>query len=140
VNLSDYGALQYTQLIVGLVSAPSTMYLALTYSEPTPSGLGTDLDEPVDATGYARKSIASSDWQLVASDIATVVNTPTYTWTPAVDWEVVMFAVLCTSVGTNQVWAWSELDPVQPLANYPYVISPGALILAVSGPSDQMDV
>ena len=140
MNLSDYGALQYTQMLVGIVSPPSTMYIALAYEEPTPGGDASDLVEPVDATGYVRKSIATADWSLVSSDIPAVTNNNTYTWTASVDWEPVRFVVLCTSVGTDKVYAWTEVDPLAPLAGQSYILDAAAMVMSVSGPSEEVSV
>jgi hypothetical protein len=135
VNLSDYGALQYTQMIVGITSPPSTMYIALCTEEPTPGGLGTDLVEPADGTGYMRKSIATADWALVSVDTPAVTNTDPYSWTPAVDWLPVSWVALCTSTGTNQVWCWTEIDSFTGITGGTYTLDASSVSLSVSGPS-----
>lgn len=138
MNISDYGALQYTQMLVGIVSPPSTMYIALAYDEPTPGGDASDLVEPVDATGYMRKSIATADWSLVSSDIAAVTNDDTYTWTATTNWEPVRFVVLCTSVGTDKVYAWTEVEPLAPLIGQSYILDSASMVMSVSGPSEEV--
>lgn len=139
MNLSDYGAMLYTQIVVGLASAPATMYIALALEEPTLSGAASDLVEPVDGTGYMRKSIATADWQLVSADTPAVTNINSYTWTAAVNWDPINYIVLCTSVGVDQVYAWAEVDPLTTLAGVQYVLAEESLVLSVGGPSDRID-
>jgi len=135
VNISDYGAMQYTQMIVGLLTPPATMYIALCTAEPAPGGLASDLAEPVDATGYMRKSIASSGWALVASDTPVVTNNSAYVWTPTdADWTPVTHVALCTAVGTNQVWCWTEITPFTATVGKTYTLDVATLTIAVNGP------
>lgn len=140
MNLTEYGALIFTQAIVGLVSAPSTMYIALVTEEPTSASLASDLVEPVDATGYMRKSIATADWSLVDSITATIANDNEYTWTPAVDWDTIQYVVLCTDVGTDQVYCWTEIDPVTPLTGSPFRLESASLTISISGPVEREDL
>jgi hypothetical protein len=136
VNISDYGALQYTQMLVGLVSPPTSMYIALCTSEPQPGGLASDLIEPVDATGYMRKNILTAGWSLVSSDIAAIVNNGSFSWTPTdADWLPVSWVALCTSVGTNQVWMWDDIDTFTGIIGSTVSIDVAALTLSVSGPA-----
>lgn len=134
MNITDYGAMVYTQIIVGLDTAPATMYIALCTQEPASNGLASNLVEPVDATGYERKSIDSADWALVSSDTPVVTNQPSYSWTPAVDWNSVGWVALCTDVGTDQVYCWTEITPFTGIAGRIYTMDSDTLTISVSGP------
>lgn len=134
MNISDYGAMLYTQIIVGLASAPATMYVALCTQEPATNGLASNLIEPADGTGYSRKTIDTANWSLVSSDTPVVTNTISFTWTPAVDWTSVGWVALCTDATTDQVYCWTEITPFTGVAGRLYTLDSETLTLSISGP------
>ena len=142
MNLSDYGAMVYTQLLVGAITtAPTIMYIALCTEEPAPGDLASGLVEPVDATGYARQPIAAADWANVDTVTPVMTNVISYGWHPVdADWLPVTHVALCTDVTTNQIYCWTEITPFTATVGKSYTLGPNTLTMSVGGPNQDVIV
>jgi len=67
-SFSDYLELKLLDHVAGKTSftMPAVVAVGLCTGDPTDAGIGSDCSE-VDKTGYARKSVAATDWKAAAT-------------------------------------------------------------------------
>lgn len=127
-GITSYGASHWVAGMFGVISMPTTYYIALALAQP---GVDSDGDilaamEPPPGVGYTRHSYGTggSNW---ASNAGALVNLNDITYAaPTGDWGLLTYYVLCDSATSGQVYAFGQLDD-------PYFITKGLGVLVPAG-------
>jgi hypothetical protein len=109
MGLSNWGANQVVDYIMGNSSIPATMYLAVTSGEPIQTDTGSDLNEPVD-TGYARVAISTgASWSSGESGTTTLLDAVELG--PSVEtWGNITHWAICDSLTDGNLLMWGSWD------------------------------
>lgn len=141
--LSDYGAENWVQQMLGVTSVPSGYYVALLCQEPGPGMDGTVLAdfEPDTGCGYARQAISSGATAWVENGpYVTNINPITFGVTTTgytVGGALVVFThwALCTAATAGDYYAAGQLgNPQQFLAGADISLPAGILTVALKSP------
>lgn len=112
--------------------APATWYMALYFTEPSPSGGGTEMSGDT----YARVALTNNNTNFTgatATSPSVVNNGTAITFaTPGTNWGTIGFWGLCSSSsGGSPTWFGSFAAPLVIISGNPVVISAGNLNLSL---------
>jgi len=114
VSVSAYGAQQWSGVLVGIVTLPTSFYVALCSDEPGNGWDGTVLQtvEPpaiMSSTSYVRPALGFGLTHWALADAGYAVSTTDVTFaTPDVDWGALPWFALCDDPVAGNMWAWGE--------------------------------
>lgn len=135
-GLSIYGREQSMLAfwIPELLTCPTTLYLALCSSPPMAGDDGTDLEEPVDPTYYARQPYGRGDTWWEMTERGTVENLVPAVFGPSltVDWGLIGGWALCTALTGGELVAIGEVtSPYRVIKGPEATVTVGAGMLAM---------
>jgi hypothetical protein len=140
-GVTDYGANAFADHFSGQATLPTTLYVALCFSEPDVGSDGTTL-AAIEPTGgsYARMSIARSSAAWGVADQGISPSTVTLTFpTATADWGIITHYALCTASSAGQVLGFGLFSYQQRVMSGDIlVIDPGGISMAFVGPSNPL--
>lgn len=133
--MTDWGCAQFLAISLGLVSAPSVFWAAVTTDEPGTDTDGTAIQalEPSTSLGYARVSVdtGSPTWtdptgtQYSTNTVAVDFGLPTG------EWGSINHFALCDDDTVGNVYLYGEFDvPAEVNSTFNFAIPAGGLIIA----------
>lgn len=93
------------------LTIPTTLWVALCLSVPMAGDDGTDLEEPVDPTYYARQEYGRGEAWWTMTGRGTVENTVEVVFGPSltVDWGLINGWALCTAATAGEIVEFGEV-------------------------------
>ena len=114
-GISDWGATALADHFTGTTALPSTLYVALCFSEPDVGTDGTALDviEPAGAS-YGRISLPRDSSHWAAGDQGMTATSVDVNWSAAgEDWGIITHYALCTAASAGNVLGWGIFADTQ---------------------------
>lgn len=111
--ITDWGASEWMQILMGIISPPANYWIALASREPGTGIDGSQLAalEPASGGVYERQEIAAdnSHWGLSGSGyVGNAVAVPF--GTPDVNWGFIGYFVICSAATDGQLYAYGEFS------------------------------
>jgi hypothetical protein len=130
MGMSTYGANAYAGVIVGLISPPSSLYLALLLVEPDVNDTGSTITEPA-AADYERQllSMGSGNWTPAVGGFTTYISG--LSSSPVADWGDVVAYAICDSLTAGNMLMYGTIPTTAYDAGLTIDVMPNALRVGV---------
>lgn len=110
MSMSDSGADMFLNAMLGVTPIPTTLYLAVTETDPDESQDGDTLFEPNDPD-YARQPFDTGGAYWTPSDGGASFYTENIVFPPStVDWPVIRYWIICDAVTSGTPYMWGEFS------------------------------